>query len=420
MTLTEWQQTRLGEISLIYSGFAFRSQDLGGNGIPVIKIANIQNKRVRPECADHFPEELCTEKLNRYFLHPHDTLIAMTGAGSVGKVGKMPNVSGRFLVNQRVAIVRPDNSRCNPAFVYFALSQNFYETKLYALGLGAGQPNVSAKQIGELEIPFPPLPVQHRIAGILSAYDELIENSQRRIRILETMARALYREWFVHFRFPGHENHPRVASPLGEIPQGWEVCTLGDFVQFKSGFAFKSGTFTVDGEHRLVTIRNVQDGAFNPESDSRMSELPKKMPPYCMLKDGDILLSLTGNVGRVCLVYGGPFLLNQRVSKLVTVEAFDWAMTYCMFREPEMRIKLEQLSNGVAQQNLSPVLASKMEFACPPRELRQRFAAQAEPMVRRIVQLYSTAQNLRRTRDLLLPRLLSGQINLESNHATQS
>ena len=72
----------------------------------------------------------------------------------------------------------------------------------------------------------PPLPVQRRIAGILSAYDELMENSQRRIRLLEAMARALYREWFVHFRFPGHENLPRVASPLGDIPLGWEVKQL--------------------------------------------------------------------------------------------------------------------------------------------------------------------------------------------------
>jgi len=269
-----------------------------------------------------------------------------------------------------------------------------------------------------MPVPLPPLAVQQRIAGVLSAYDELIENSQRRIKILESMARALYREWFVHFRFPGHENHPRVASPLGEIPQGWEICPLGGFVQFNSGFAFKSGAFTSDGDHRLVTIKNVQDGSFIPESDSRMSELPERMPQYCMLEDGDILLSLTGNVGRVCLVYDGPFLLNQRVSKLVPLDAFDRTMTYCMFREPSMRVKLEQLSNGVAQQNLSPVLASKMDFVKPPHELRQQFSVLSEPMIRRIVQLFSTIQNLRRTRDLLLPRLLSGQIDMEAlDHA---
>ena len=304
----------------------------------------------------------------------------------------------------------PDKSKSDIVFVKYAL--DLMRDRFLSVSRGATQDNLGLDKILSFPILAPDADEQRRIGAILSAYDELMENSQRRIRLLEAMARALYREWFVHFRFPGHEKLPRIASPLGDIPQGWEVCPLGNFVQFKSGFAFKSGTFTADGEHRLVTIRNVQDGAFNPESDSRMSELPQNLPPYCVLKDGDILLSLTGNVGRVCLVFDGRFLLNQRVSKLAPVEAFDWAMAYCMFREPEMRVKLEQLSNGVAQQNLSPVLASKMEFACPPKELRQRFATVAEPMVRRIVQLYTTIQNLRRTRDLLLPRLLSGQVNV--------
>ncbi len=284
--------------------------------------------------------------------------------------------------------------------------------QMQSISRGTTQDNLSLDKLLTFNFYVPSLSVQRRIAGILSAYDELIENCQRRIMILESMARALYREWFVKFKFPGHEKVPRVASALGDIPKGWEVCSLGDFVQFKSGFAFKSGTFTADGEHRLVTIKNVQDGSFNPESESRMDQMPKKMPSYCVLQDGDILLSLTGNVGRVCLVYGGPFLLNQRVSKIVPTEAFDWAMTYCIFREPEMRVKLEKLSNGVAQQNLSPVLAAQMEFARPPKELRQQFASLAEPMLKTVVQLYSKIQHLRRTRDLLLPRLLSREISL--------
>ena len=144
-----WQKKLLGEVSQIYSGFAFRSQDLGVKGIPVLKIANIQNKLVVPQCADHFPDELLTDRLTRYFLHPDDTLVAMTGAGSVGKVGKMPAFEGKYLVNQRVGIVRPDRSMCDPSFVYYCLSQDFYENKLYALGLGAGQPNVSGRQIAE-------------------------------------------------------------------------------------------------------------------------------------------------------------------------------------------------------------------------------------------------------------------------------
>jgi type I restriction enzyme S subunit len=296
---------------------------------------------------------------------------------------------------------------------YFLLSPTG-KAELAKCVIGSSQQAYTIAALKKVEIPLAPLPVQQRIAGILTAYDELIENSQRRIKILEAMARGLYREWFVHFRFPGHDNHPRVASALGEIPQGWEVKKLGDFIQFKSGFAFKSATFTADGEHRLVTIKNVQDGSFNPESDSRMDSLPERLPSYCVLEDGDILLSLTGNVGRVCLVFDGPYLLNQRVAKLVPFTSGDRSLAYCMFRDSEMRTKLEMLSNGVAQQNLSPVLASQMEFICPPKELREQFANFAEPLLKSIVGHYKKTQNLRRTRDLLLPRLLSGQIEVEA------
>jgi type I restriction enzyme S subunit len=306
----------------------------------------------------------------------------------------------------------PDPTKADVRFVKYYMDT--LKLQMQSISRGTTQDNLSVDKLLTFDFLTPPIPVQQRIAGILSAYDELIENSQRRIKILEAMARGLYREWFVHFRFPGHENHPRVALALGEIPQGWKVRKIGELIQFKSGFAFKSGTFTADGEHRLVTIKNVQDGSFNPESDSRMDALPERLPPYCVLEDGDILLSLTGNVGRVCLVFDGPFLLNQRVAKLVPVSAPDRALTYCMFRDPEMRTRLELLSNGVAQQNLSPVLASQMEFVCPPRHLLLQFSSLAEPILNSVVGLHTKIQNLRRTRDLLLPRLLSGQINVEA------
>jgi type I restriction enzyme S subunit len=378
-------------------------------GIPFLRSQNIAPFRLNVEDIKYVPSEF-HEKLRKSALHPGDVAVVRTGYPGTACV--IPNTF-RELNCADLVVITP-SSKLNPYYLAAIFNSAWGMASVAGNLVGVAQQHFNVGAAKELVVSLPARPVQDRIAGILSAYDELIENSQRRIKILESMARALYREWFVHFRFPGHESVPRVPSPLGEIPKGWGMCSLGDFVQFKSGFAFKSGTFTADGEHRLVTIKNVQDGSFNPESDSRMGELPANLPPYCVLTDGEILLSLTGNVGRVCLVYDGPFLLNQRVSKLAPVEAFDWAMTYCMFREPAMRVKLEQLSNGVAQQNLSPVLASKMEFARPPRELRQRFAELAEPMMQVIVQLYSTIQNLRRTRDLLLPRLLSGQIDVEA------
>ena len=390
-----WPTAKLGDVSDLFDS----------QRIPL-------NSRQRRERQGHYPyygAQGIIDYIDDYIFDGRYILVAEDGENLNSK--KLPLAlfaTGKFWVNNHAHILRGKQNVVDDTFLLACL--NNADIRPYVTG--AAQPKLSQANMKLIEIPLPPFPVQQRIADILSAYDELIENSQRRIKILETMARALYREWFVHFRFPGHENHPRVPSALGEIPQGWEVKHLGDLVEFKSGFSFKSGKFSADGQYRLVTIKNVQDGEFNPATDSRMDELPDRLPEYCILKDGDILLSLTGNVGRVCLVYDAPFLLNQRVAKLSPIEVFDWALTYCIFRDQDVRKKLEMLSNGVAQQNLSPVLAGKMGFLMPPVALRRQFATNAEPIIRQIVQLYATTQNLRRTRDLLLPRLLSGQISV--------
>lgn len=410
--MVNWQQIRLRDISQIYSGFAFRSQDLGEQGIPVVKIANIQNKRVNPKCSDHFPEKLCTEKLNRYFLQAGDFLIAMTGAGSVGKVGKMPRIGGSFLVNQRVAIVRPDDSHCDPAFVYFALSQDFYETKLYGLGLGAGQPNVSAKQIGELEIPFPPLPVQRRIAGILSAYDELIENNQRRIRILEEMARSVYREWFVHFRYPGHESVPLTDSPLGPIPQGWEVKKLGELTSFLSRGL--SPSYDDDGFSLVINQKCIRGQRLSLEP-ARCQKKP--IPKDKQIRFGDVLINSTGvgTLGRVAQVYNAleqctvdTHVTIARPSDRTDIDFFGCTLL-CQ------QDNFERLGVGATgQTELGRAVIGQVELVIPPNALQLRFGALVRPIRMEAATLSNQNENLRRTRDLLLPRLLSGQIDIEA------
>jgi type I restriction enzyme S subunit len=408
--MTEWRQTKLGEISQIYSGFAFRSQDLGERGIPVLKIANIQSKRVSPDCSDHLAEKLCTDKLDRYFLHPNDTLIAMTGAGSVGKVGKMPCTAGRFLVNQRVAIVRPDASRCDPAFVYFALSQDYYEAKLYGLGLGAGQPNISAKQIGELELPFPPLPTQRRIAGILSAFDELIENNQRRIKILEEMAQSLYREWFVHFRFPGHDKVKMVPSPLGPIPQDWEVKRVPECVDITPRVIVP-----LDGEKPFVPMGCLSnDSMLISDIESRDGNSGAKF------QNGDTLFARitpcleNGKTGFVqflpdeqAVACGSTEFIVLR-SRTLTPE-----IVYLLARSDEFRrVAIKSMTGATGRQRVQEQCFNDFKIAQSPCALLNRFSAIVAPSFRLIYKLHLQIQNLRRTRDLLLPRLLSGQVNV--------
>ena len=408
MTAT-WPNVKLAEVSKIYSGFAFKSQDLGEYGIPVIKIGNIQNKKVRPECTDHFPEELCIEKLNRYFLHQGDTLIAMTGAGSVGKVGKMQRVNGRFLVNQRVAIVRPDDSLCDSDFIYFALSQDFYETKLYALGLGAGQPNVSAKEIGELEVPFPSLPVQRRIAGILSAYDELIENSQRRIRILEEMARALYREWFVHFRFPGHENHPLVSSSLGDIPQGWEVKKLGDVAESMRSNVSKG---KLEEIKPYVGLEHIPRRSLALDAWEIATELGSNKLEF---KKGEVLFGKIRPYFHKVSVAPFDGLCSADTIVIRAILAEHYGIVVACVSSDEFVAVASATANGAKMPRANWDVLEKYQVIIPKGNVAEKFSALFADIIAQQQTLIFKIQNLRQTRDLLLPRLLSGQITLKES-----
>ena len=157
--------------------------------------------------------------------------------------------------NQQVNSVIVNENEHDPFFVYHLLAT--FREELKANAGGAATPIINKTAFSEIEVNVPSLSVQQRIAGILSAYDDLIENNQRRIRILETMASALYREWFVEFRFPGHDKIPRVASPLGDIPQSWEVKKLKDVCHLTMGQSPKSEFYNQIGEgqpfHQGVT-----------------------------------------------------------------------------------------------------------------------------------------------------------------------
>ena len=262
------------------------------------------------------------------------------------------------------------------------------------------------------EVSIHPINTQRKIAAILSAYDDLIENNLRRIRILEEIAQNIYTEWFVNFRFPGHEKAKIVDSAMGRTPEGWECEVVNSLISLKSGFAFKGSIFVEDGTYGLVTIRNVHDGVFVPDCSSRIANLPSNMPSYCHLSTGDVLLSLTGNVGRVCLVFGNDYVLNQRVAKLVPNEANNRAFSYFTFRQNEIQAKLANIANGVAQQNLSPIETGKIPLVIPTQKVLADFAGICEPIIEEITTLSLKNANLRKTRNLLLPKLISGELDI--------
>ncbi len=233
-----WKPEKLEDICAhITDGKHGDCQDEPGSGFYFLSCKDVTNGKLNYEGARQITEADFLDTHRRTKLAPTDVLI--TNSGTIGRMAIAPDneLTRRTTFQKSVAILKPMTSRVEPSFLFYALQGDI--RRLIEFAGGTAQKNLLLRDLRAFELSVPPLPTQRRIAGILSAYDELIENSQRRIKILESMARALYREWFVHFRFPGHESVPRVASPLGEIPQGWEIKKLGEVVELNYGKALK-------------------------------------------------------------------------------------------------------------------------------------------------------------------------------------
>jgi type I restriction enzyme S subunit len=290
-------------------------------------------------------------------------------------------------------------------FLYYWMLSPRGQGELNKSKIGAAQPAFTIGLLKQMEVELPSLPIQRRIAGILSAYDELIENSRRRIKILEAMARAFYREWFVHFRFPGHENHARVASPLGEIPEGWEARHVKDVATVTYGFPFKSELFNSNGEGiPVVRIRDIPTG-------SSVTYTEEKAEFKYHLSNGHILIGMDGDF-HMCIRSNGHALQNQRVARFESNGEIGNMHLFLALETPIQELNKAIVGTTVA--HLGDMHIKAIQIAWPPFDVRAKAKTVLEPMSEQIIALKRQIQNLRCTRDLLLPRLLSGQISVEA------
>lgn len=295
---------------------------------------------------------------------------------------------------------------------YFVTSPWFREIAIKSMVGSSGRQRVQQSVLENLEVNLPSLDEQRRIAGILGSLDDKIELNRRINANLEAQAQALFRSWFVDFE--PFRDGPFVDSQLGKIPQGWKVGTINEIIQILSGYAFKSDTFTEAGPYRLITIKNVQDGSLNIDGVAYLSEIPDKIPQHCNLAIGDILLSLTGNVGRVCIVDRDGLLLNQRVAKLQPKDKRNTFFTYALFRQDSFKQYLIQIAKGTAQLNLSPVETSNTKIVLPNQDILLQFGEIGQPLFDNIVSNCKEIITLSALRDTLLPKLVAGEIDLEN------
>ena len=287
---------------------------------------------------------------------------------------------------------------------------DIYKERMQRISQGATQDNLSLEKLLTFEVPTPPLQTQKRIADILSAYDDLIENNLKRINLLEQAAQNIHKEWFVNLRFPGHEDTP-INEETG-LPVGWGEKEISSIITFLGGYAFKSKTYIEIGKYRVITIKNVGDKVFNTSVGNSVDSIPDKMKEHCKIIEGDILLSLTGNVGRSCIAYGENNLLNQRVAKIVPTNKNWLPYIYWMFNDNKMFSLMNNLATGAAQQNLSPVKLAKEKVVIPSESIIELYCSKAKSVFKQIILLNKQNQKLKAARDILLPRLMDRTIEV--------
>jgi type I restriction enzyme S subunit len=354
---------------------------------------------------------------DRKLLQPWDVIFEAAGGTKNQITGRTvllrPQVFTRSCLPLTCAsfsrFIRFNRELCDPEFMFWYLQYLYDSGLMHAYHTQhTGVARFQWTTFSEREpLRLPSLNVQRRIASVLSAYDELIENSQRRIRILEAMARALYREWFVHFRFPGHEKFPRVASPLGEIPKGWEVKPIQHFGHVITGKTpSKANTEFYGDDVPFVKTPDMHGNMFILNTSDRLSTAGAASQANKTLPAGSICVSCIGTIGVISMTTE-ECQTNQQINTVIL--ECEATREFLFLRLQDAKQALENLgASGATMSNVNKGKFEAMIIVSPPTTLLAKYHRYAQPIFSTILTLSQEIQNLRRTRDVLLPRLISG------------
>ena len=354
---------------------------------------------------------------SKYRLKHGDIVVARTGATTgYAKWLKNPpeSVFASYLVRFRV------DPKHHSQFIGYVVQSDQYKRFIKSNIGGAAQPQANAQVLGSYPILTPPLPTQQKIASILSAYDDLIENNNRRIQILEEMAQRIYREWFVHFRFPGHENVKMVDSELGEIPKAWRVGRMGSLLSSletgkrpRHAIGCSSNGVPSIGAENVIGL-----GKYNYQKEKFITADFFETMNSGVLKNDDILLYKDGaQIGRKTL-FRNKFphsiaAVNEHVFILRTCNVVSQIFAFLQLERPNTTKFIQNLNTNTAQPGINRGDVNSIPIIVPPKTLITHFDSIVNPLIDELFALTKRNMTLRKTRDLLLPRLISGRLDVE-------
>jgi hypothetical protein len=293
---------RLGDAITTRKGYAFKSNWYTDTGTPIVKVSNLTEESVDNSNLTFIPDEIAQD-YRQYVLNTDDIIIQTVGswpsnpASVVGKVIRIPSLAAGALLNQNAVIIYPDE-RIYKKYLYYLLKDNRFKDYIVGCAQGAAsQASITLEAIRNFTFTLPPLPTQRKIAAILSAYDDLIENNTRRIQILEEIAQAIYRHWFVDYQFPGYEDVQIVDSALSAKPKGWDIVTLETVCDLVTDGAHRS-PLTINGNgFPMASVKDMTPWEININTCRTISEddYHNLVKANCKPLVGDVLIAKDGS-----------------------------------------------------------------------------------------------------------------------------
>lgn len=412
----ETREVKLGDIVKHNKGYAFKSSEYTDEGVMVVRVTDFTLDSISDADAVYLAPD---DRYDKFVLKTNDILIQTVGSWAnnpnsiVGKVVRVPKQCDNAYLNQNIVRIIPNNDLDN-TYLFYALKANHFSTYCVLRGQGAAnQASITLDTIFRFKFKAHNFTAQKRIADILSAYDNLIENNNKRIRLLEQMAESLYKEWFVRFRFPGYED---VEFENG-FPKDWEKVKLDDVLnKIATGLNPRKNFVLGEGENFYVTIKNMADNTvyLDNKCDKVNDDAIIKINKRSDLKIGDLLFSGIGTIGRVCLIDipTNNWNISESVFTMRANKKISSEFLFMLLLSQDVQNYCQSKANGSAQKGIRMGDLRKYTFLLPTKNVINDFTNQISPILRNVSLLRNENNNLIQQRDLLLPRLMSGKLEV--------
>jgi type I restriction enzyme S subunit len=398
-------------------GSDLTTRDYVDEGVPVIRGVNLPDDRQFNDDEFVFVSEEKADALAANNAVPSD--VVFTQRGTLGQVGLIPPDCRfpRYLISQSQMKLTVDAAKANAKFVFYYFRHPTTVQTIKNRAITSGVPHINLGILRDFEIPLPPLPAQNRIVETLSAYDDLIENNRRRRRVLEESARLLYQEWFVRLRFPGHE-HVRITNG---VPEGWSKSNLEFACIPKHGIQtgpfgsqLHQSDYSDDGTP-VVMPKDIIGSRISTESIARVPEEICERLSRHILQTGDIVLARRGDIGRKAFVTEretgwmcGTGCMRLRPDSTVVSPRY---LLHTLGRPDVMGI-IAGRAQGAIMPNLNLSILTDVPLVLPPATLQREFDELVATVEHQLTNLGEQSTKLCTARDLLLPRLMSGEITV--------